>query len=244
MVTTAEGSGGIPESIPVAAHEHIFQWLEKYIDDRQIEIGGALPSEDEIMRETQMSRTTVREAITRLRALGIVATRRKRGMWLTRSPKLLDLVRILSGPEIPPGFMGHAGGYRCALELGFASEIFQRATPEDVAELRRIYEKMVETGSNPDAWNDYDRQFHLKLIAFSRNEIAIWMSQLLNPFFETLRPMVPPLSEHVRVLHEGIVVALERRDADAFYQGIYEHDFWKLSFDKVSWFAYPTTAGR
>ncbi|HPK02124.1 MAG TPA: FCD domain-containing protein [Candidatus Sumerlaeota bacterium] len=242
MMRSAQASAREPAAKPdaspnqeAAAYEQIFQWLEDYIDRNEVQLGDPLPSEDEIMRETQMSRSSVREAITRLRALGIVDTRRKRGMWLVRSPRLLDLIRLLSRPNIPPNFMGHAFGYRCALELGLCSEIFRRATPQDIAELRAIFEKMVEHGHQPKVWNDYDRQFHLKLIAITGNEIAIWMSQLLNPFFQTLSQYTTSLSDHVRALHESIVTSLEQRNAEAFYQAMHEHNYWKLAFDKLEW---------
>ena len=219
----------------VTTYEQIFQWFEAYIENNGIKTGDPLPSEDDIMQETKMSRSSVREAITRLRALGIVDTRRKRGMWLVRSPKLLDLVRLLNSTQIPQDQMGHVGGYRCAMELGFWSEIYSNATPDGIAELRAIYEKMVENGNTPGVWNDYDRKFHLKLISFARNNIAIWLSQLLNPFFKTLSVYVPPLSEYVRVLHEAIVVALEERNSEAFYHALHEHNFWKLAADRYDW---------
>lgn len=232
---TAKQESNTPSPPSEAAYETIFQWFENYVAKNDIKIGGSLPSEDHIMAETQMSRSSVREAITRLRALGIVDSRRKRGMWLVRSPRLLDLVRLLTSTRIPNEQMGHVGGYRCALELGFWSEIFANAHDSDIAELRTIYEEMVAKRDNPAGWNDCDRRFHLKLIACTQNNVAIWMSELLNPFFETLATYLTPMPEYTRVLHESIVVSLEHRNAEAFYHALHEHNFSKLSANRHAW---------
>lgn len=231
----AEGSDHVEDFSDRTAHDQVFDWFDSYVEDNGLKVGDDLPTEEEIMKSTGISRSTVREAITRLRALGIVESKRKRGMRLMRSPALLDLIRLLSAAHISKNDMGHVGGVRCALELGFCSEIYRRATNEDIIQLRQIFNEMVASSEDPAAWNACDRRFHEKLIGITGNKMAIWLSQMLVPFFDTLVMHLTPLPDHVRSLHESIVVALEQRDYDAFYDSIFEHNYYKLPHDLYVW---------
>ena len=211
--------------------DQILDWFENYVQENNITIGGSLPSEDQIMQETGVSRSSVREAIVRLRALGIVDIRRRRGMRLQRSPSLLELLRLLASDFLPHNLIGHVGGFRCALEMGMQTEIYRRATTEDVHEIRNIYEQMVVYSLEPDKWNNLDRNFHKKLIRITGNKVAIWLSQLLDPFFKYHRSHVSSMSENTRILHYRIVIALENKDAEGFYKAIYDHNQWKLPYE-------------
>jgi GntR family transcriptional regulator, transcriptional repressor for pyruvate dehydrogenase complex len=211
--------------------DQVLDWFEKYVQENNIAIGGSLPSEDQIMQETGVSRSSVREAIVRLRAVGVVDIRRRRGMRLQRSPSLLDLLRLLACDFLPHNLIGHVGGFRCALEMGMQTEIFHRATKEDISELRCIFEEMVAQSSEPNKWHYLDRSFHKKLISITENKVAIWLSQLLDPFFESFRAHVSSMSENTRDIHARIVEGLEKRDADAFYKSIWDHNHWKLPYE-------------
>ncbi|MFH1741268.1 MAG: GntR family transcriptional regulator, partial [bacterium] len=118
----------------------IFTWIATYIEKNGVDIGDPLPAEDFIVQQTKMSRNCVREALSQLRALGIIDSRKKRGMRLRRSMALLGLIRVLTQENPPQGMVGHMGAFRCAVEIGLAPEVFRRATNQDIMELRRIYE--------------------------------------------------------------------------------------------------------
>lgn len=209
----------------------IFDWFEKYVQTHSLDIGDPLPTVERIMQETGMSRSSVREAMTRLQTIGVVDIRRKRGMILRRSPSLLELIRAINSDVLPHDLVGHFGGFRCALELGLESEIFQRATSQDSAELRAIYEEMMAHCDDPDHWHDLDRRFHERLLRITSNKVVIWLSQLLLPFFETYRGHVSSISERTKEIHGYIVAGLENRNPDLFHKGIWEHDHWKLAYE-------------
>ena len=224
------------------ACDQILNWFEQYITDQKIAIGDTLPSEDFIVQATKMSRTSVREAFTRLRALGVVESRRKRGMKLMRSPALLDLARLLGNSHIDEELIGHVGGFRSALEIGLESEIFKRTTNDDIAELQRIYKAMVAHADDPDLWNNLDCAFHEKLIRITDNKVAIWLSQLFKPFFQVVRGHVTSMSDITRERHRRVLTALENRDPVAFHDAMREHHYRKLSFENYDALGYAAPA--
>lgn len=218
-----------------SATEQILTWFEDYVERYGVKVGDALPSEDEIMRATATSRSSVREAINQMKALGVVDSRRKRGMRLERPPQLLELIRMLGSRTIPRELLGHVGSFRCALEFGLATEIFRKATDQDVAELRTIVDKMAAHRNEPKVWNEWDCHFHEKMLSIPQNKIAIWLSHILNPYFVTISDSIPPMIDSTRMLHNRIVEALEQRDFAKFYKAVYDHDYHKLSTNMELW---------
>jgi DNA-binding FadR family transcriptional regulator len=204
-------------------------WIERYIHDNDVAVGDALPTEEEIVRQTKLSRTSVREGLTKLRALGLIETRRKRGMRLTRSIALLDFVRLLSSNVLPPELASHVKGFRSAVELGLGPEVFRQCQPAEVRKLQRIYEQMVVEADNPEVWPRLDREFHLTLVSISRNKLAVWFHQLLDPFFRAYAPSEYPVKQEILDRHRQIVQALSDRDPYLFDHALREHHLRKLS---------------
>ncbi|MEX2168557.1 MAG: FCD domain-containing protein [Pirellulales bacterium] len=227
----SNAENGSPHSEPSV--DNVVDWIEHYIHDQKISIGDPLPTEEEIVRETQLSRTSVREGLTRLRALGVIDTKRKRGMRLTRSVALLDLVRLLGSSELPDNLKAHVKGFRSAVELGIAPEVFRRCHPADIQELRQIYEQMVRKAGDPEVWPHLDCQFHLKLVSISGNQLAQWFHQLLEPFFRAYAPPTYPVAPEILERHRHIVEALAKKDPYRFDHAMREHHLHKLTAD--SW---------
>ena len=189
--------------------DSFLDWIEQYIEDNNVQVGDPLPTEEEIVKQTQLSRTSVREGLPRLRALGVVETKRKRGMRLTRSAALLDLVRLLSQSEIPREMMSHVKSFRSAVELGLGPEIFKQCRPSHIKTLRQIYDRMVEEADNPEVWPELDRDFHMTLVSISGNRLADWFHQLLDPFFQAFAPAEYPVSDDILDRHMQIIVPLK-----------------------------------
>jgi GntR family transcriptional regulator, transcriptional repressor for pyruvate dehydrogenase complex len=227
--TSADKTAAVAVGDGNGAPVDVVGWIERYIHDNDVAVGDALPTEEEIVKQTRLSRTSVREGLTKLRALGLIETRRKRGMRLTRSVALLDFVRLLSSPVLPPELASHVKGFRSAVELGLGPEVFRQCQPADVRKLQGIYEQMVAEADNPEAWPRLDREFHLTLVSISRNKLAVWFHQLLDPFFRAYAPSEYPVKKEILDRHRQIVQALSDRDPYLFDHALREHHLRKLS---------------
>ncbi|WP_427136447.1 FadR/GntR family transcriptional regulator [Pseudarthrobacter sp. S9] len=53
-------------------HQLVLQWIEKQLIDGQLTVGGRLPAERTLAEQLEVSRTSVREAIRILEAMGVV----------------------------------------------------------------------------------------------------------------------------------------------------------------------------
>lgn len=185
--------------------------------------GEKLPTEAEIMEEFGVSRTVVREAISRLQAAGLVETRHGVGTFAVGlgegstfriSPEQLgtlqDVIAVLE--------------LRIAVETESAALAAVRRTPENVQGLRnalRAFIAAVEEGR--DAVGP-DFQFHLEIARATQNHHFVDLMGTLGGMMiprARLEPTVPLTPERQAYLrrvnseHESIVEAIAMQDPEA-----------------------------
>src|SRR3954468_10736606 len=69
--------------------------LRDYLKKKSFKPGDSLPSEQQLAESLGVSRNVLREALSRLRMLGIIETKKKRGMLLASPDILLSFERVL-----------------------------------------------------------------------------------------------------------------------------------------------------
>lgn len=212
----------------------VLQKIEDYISDNNIKIGDALPSEDFFVSYTSASRTSVREAITRMRSMGIIESRRRRGMKLIRSVALMDFIHFLTDEQPSTETLGHLGEFRSALELGLVPKIFRRITGDEVAALRKTYEQLAACLQDEAAWVEYNREFHRILIGATGNKMASWFWNMLHPFYQSLVSSSVDEREASLKRHLGIILALEKRDPFLFQQAMHEHHLARIDYQTTA----------
>src|SRR5258708_6710094 len=134
-------------TLPIAPRRRMRSLAQEVVDalTAQIEAGtlrpgDKLPTETEVMKAQGVSRTVVREAISRLQASGFVETRHGIGSFVLerkRQPVGIDPATITTIRDVLAILE-----LRISLESECASLAAQRATPEAVAALRRALRKM------------------------------------------------------------------------------------------------------
>src|SRR5690606_15714248 len=70
--------------------------LRQYFTDNKFKPGDALPNEIEIARQLNVSRNVVREALSRLRMLGMIEARPRRGMVMAQPDLLAGLEKVMN----------------------------------------------------------------------------------------------------------------------------------------------------
>lgn len=130
-----------------------------------------LPTEAELALRYDVSRTTVREALSRLRSEGIVVSRRGSGSYVQRMPA--------SGPAAGPQIRSIADiesyyAFRMCVEAGAAEMAAQMRTEADLATIRAAYAALDLTLEHGTSGVEEDLQLHLAIARASH-----------NPFFAT-----------------------------------------------------------
>jgi GntR family transcriptional regulator, transcriptional repressor for pyruvate dehydrogenase complex len=193
------------------------------IRDGSLASGEKLPTEAAIMEEFGVSRTVVREAISRLQAAGLVATRHGVGTFVVG----------LGDPStfrISPEHLGTLQDVIAVLELRIAVETesaalaAMRRTPANVETLRkalRTFMSALEQGRDAVG---ADFQFHLEIARATQNHhFADLMATLGGMMIPRARleppgPLTPERQAYLRRVnaeHESIVDAIAQQDPEA-----------------------------
>lgn len=160
-----------------------------------------------------VSRTPVREAISRLEQEGIVENIARRGAFVVRKSKreILDIVDVWA-----------------ALESMAARLATSRASDAEIAELRSNFTTMdgAEARAHIDEYSDTNIEFHQTIIRLAHSELINQMADQL--FFHMRAIRASTIKDRDRVArsvmdHSRIIEVLEERDAYRAEQLVRDH---------------------
>jgi Transcriptional regulators len=193
--------------------------LREYFHKRNYKPGDALPTENEMAQSLGVSRNVVREALSRLRMLGIVESRKKRGMVMSKPDILGSFERVLDPTFIDEDTLKDIFELRLALEMGLPDLLFPRLTNEHVATLDKIARE-EETSDTFRIQNEI--AFHGKLYEITGNNTMKRFQNMLLPIFAYVLTMEKkPIRG--KISHSGLVELLKTGNKEAFRQGMLEH---------------------
>ena len=158
--------------------------LREYFSENDLKPGDPIPKEIDLAQSLGVSRTVVREAILRLRTLGLVESKKHRGMVLTEPDVLNGFQKVLDPKLLGTETLRDIFELRLILEMGISEMLFARKTQEDLDELEKIVEKGDKSGCDTTTFGlDHEIEFHGKLYQISGNEtLHRFQSMLLQVF--------------------------------------------------------------
>lgn len=194
--------------------------LRDYLQEKKLVVGDGLPSEMEIAEALGVSRNILREALSRLRMLGIITTKKKIGMVLAHPDVLGSLEKVLQPQLVDASTLQDIFELRLVLELGMADLLFMRIDDHHLQELEKIVKNDDRTLTTFRIKNEI--AFHGKLYEITGNETLKRFQSMLMPLFDyvlkTEKRVVTP-----KVSHADLVELIKKGDKDAFKKGMEEH---------------------
>ncbi len=185
--------------------------------------GALLPSQRQLSEECDLSRATVREAITELELKGLIQTRHGDG---SRCVNLLEshFKLPLEGIGDNLAFQLQVLEMRATLEGEAAYYCALRATDDELTQIDEEYARMVlrSEGQSTLGKAKADLKFHMMIAASSHNLLLISFSQLFyNRYFNAIYGVLNRNQKRygrypdgIRAQHSAIHQALMARDAD------------------------------
>jgi DNA-binding FadR family transcriptional regulator len=197
----------------------------KYLIDHKFKPGDPLPKEIEFVESMGVSRSVVREALSRLKMLGILKSYKRRGLEVAQPDILIGFDRVIIPHILDHKTMKELFELRLILEMGLADILFIRKTDESIEELRQILKK--EKSSRTRAISiESEVAFHGKLYEIAGNTTLKRMQAILWPVFEYLEQIElekgeePYMSE---VSHSMLVDIIENGTPEEYQESIKTH---------------------
>ena len=204
--------------------------LREYLKKKSFKPGDSLPKELELAEALGVSRNVLREALSRLRMLGMVETKKKRGMVLSRPDILGSLERVLDPLIIDDNTLQDIFELRLTLEVGLADILYLRKTKKDVDELEQIAKNQKVDSGRQTFRIKNEIAFHSKIYQTTGNETLKRFQNMLLPIFGYLVDLekVPIVG---KVTHLDLVNILKKGTKEEFRQGMIKH--LQHQFDKL-----------
>lgn len=191
--------------------------------------GDRLPSERELCERFGVSRVTVREALRVLEAGGLVDIRvGARGGAFVTSPTsqqvgegLADLLNLspLTARDVTEA--------RQVFELGIVPIVVERATDEDIADLREMLRNHREALDRGDYEMAMSAEFHVRIAASTHNPaIEMLVQSFHGPLLMSLltaKELAPLMGQRGAEEHTAIVDAIAARDVERATSIMSEH---------------------
>lgn len=194
----------------------IFEKLEELIESGFWKPGERIMTEAELSQRFNVGRSTVREALDRLKSQGMICSYPGRGTFINPPP--VPDPELLS-PALPERLtrkeLLEVMDFRFCIEPVIASLASQHANKEEIETLRVLTDRMK---SDPlqvsDAYAETDLQFHILMAESSRNPLFLSAMRTAKPYMMKqhlltssvleMRPMGPRY-------HYQLIEALEER---------------------------------
>ncbi|WP_371827885.1 FadR/GntR family transcriptional regulator [Litchfieldella anticariensis] len=210
---------------------HVADQLEALITQGRVPVGQKLPTENSLCDSFGVSRTVIREAITHLKSLGLVETRRGVGTTVLRSTTIEARPAERINPTTVEDIL-HVLELRLTLEPAAAELAALRHDEDDRKALQARHEAFINAHAEKSQARVEDYEFHHAIAKATKNPF-------FNRFYEQLNQSVIPRAkllsidinpaaserylERVQEEHAYILEAILSRDAEAARETMFQH---------------------
>lgn len=210
---------------------HVADQLETLITQGKVAVGEKLPTENRLCDSFGVSRTVIREAITHLKSLGLVETRRGVGTTVLRSTSIEARPAERINPTTVEDIL-HVLELRLTLEPAAAALAAERHDAEDRRILEAKHAAFIRAHEEKSQARVEDFEFHHAIARATKNpffnQFYEQLSQSVIPRAKLLSIDINPVSaeryiERVQQEHAYILEAILARDAEAARETMFQH---------------------
>jgi GntR family transcriptional regulator, transcriptional repressor for pyruvate dehydrogenase complex len=228
VVPKAQGRLEVTKIVPLKFADQLYEEIMAAIVNGKLPEGKKLPSEIKLAASFGVSRPVVREALSRLRADGVVLSRRGSGSYVQRKPssQLLSLAPIGGIADLMRCFE-----FRVALEGEAAALAANRRTEDDLAEINAALDDLEDAIAHNRVGTNADMRFHNAIAAASKNKLfTMTLKTLADVIFQSVtvaRQLTLQASTKrlltVQAEHYRIFEAIRNEDANGARKAVRLH---------------------
>lgn len=217
-----------PISVPKAS-DILAEQLRNKILNGDIARGEALPAERELVSESGLSRSSVRDALRLLEVEGLIVTRPGRtGGSTVRLPGRDSVARpmelFVKSHEI---HLGSLLDCRLAIEPFLALRAAENRTDDDLVKMQQLHKQFVATTSNIGEYKRLNLDWHMAVAQASHNELLIaFMEAISNPILDAAgyqQVTTAKIREEAKKAHGAILEAIRKQEPELARRRMEKH---------------------
>lgn len=205
--------------------DQVEERIRTYFMQQGFKPGDPLPKETEMADALGVSRNVVREALSRLRMLGLVDTKKRRGMVLAEPDLLSSLERVLDPKLLGSDSIRDLFSLRLVMEVGMSDLLFMNRTAEDLKFLEKVVSDEEKKARTPKDHIRYELEFHGRLYRMTGNNFLRRFTNLLVPIFDHWLAYEAEIGTILTgtVNHRGLFHELQTGTPDSFRTAMHRH---------------------
>jgi DNA-binding FadR family transcriptional regulator len=219
------------QSHTVTLVDQVEDKLLTYFKEKDLKTGDAIPNETELAAALGVARSVLREALSRLKMMGMIESRTRRGMTLTEPSILGGMKRVVDPRILSEDSLFDLLQFRIALEIGMCSSLFRNLTDKDVQELDEIV-RMGIAFANNEYSPVSEFSFHARLYEITGNKTIAEFQNIVHPVMVFVKDRFKSIIEPVNiklekkkqiVTHADLLDFIKRRDENGYRKALERH---------------------
>lgn len=199
-------------------YEQVAEQIRNRIQQGEVKPGERLESVEQLAKRFQVGRSTIREALSALRAMGLVDIRQGEGTFVTR----LDMSKLAEPignfARINKKEMLEFFEVRKIIESGAASIAATKRTQKHLDAMREALEAMDQALGGDNLGELADARFHMAIAEATQNSVLLkMMHQISDTLQDTMRE-----SRRLWLFSENATLERLHQEHGAIYRAIEE----------------------
>jgi DNA-binding FadR family transcriptional regulator len=216
---------------PVKANrisDEISNQIRDVLISGKVQAGDRLPTERQLAEQFGASRASVREALRGLEQQGVITIKKgvNGGVFVAHVDATLVARPMETLFRLKKITIQDITEARLVCEPAAARLAAERASAEDLAEMRQVITHMEDAVRRGHTFRSYDLAFHRLIARASRNPIIEMLAQSMlevaSQYITRLKPSIETL-EHVCKCHTDVHDAIQARDGELAYRTMRDH---------------------
>ncbi|BBI33735.1 FadR/GntR family transcriptional regulator [Cohnella abietis] len=212
-------------------YEEIKDQLHRMIVDGKLKVGDKLPSTKEMSESFGVGRSTTREALSALKAMGLIEIRQGGGCRVIRNTASEITLPELDSLRMNRETLLELLEARQALEVSNATVAARKRTDDDLSEFKALIEAMERSVGHDMEGERTDLLFHLTLAKATHNSIMVRLFESIANQLETAIKEIrrvelysnQQVAQRLYLEHSAIYEAVRNQDPELAGQTMKQH---------------------
>jgi GntR family transcriptional repressor for pyruvate dehydrogenase complex len=206
--------------------DEIVERLVSYILHEDLKPGDKLPTERELMSRLSVGRSTLREAIKTLSAVGVLEVKQGSGTFVGQGNVSILTKPLAWGLLLSQDSVEHVIEARGVIEVALAGWAAERATEAEISSISRILDSLEASQFDMETYVEHDLEFHVAIAQAAHNPMV---SLILSLIQQVLRIWMKVTyiesggATDSMILHRKIFNAIQSHDARAAREQMEDH---------------------
>lgn len=174
-------------------YEEVAEQLMALIKSGELLPGDRLDSVEELSRQFDVGRSTIREALTALRAMGLIEMKQGEGTFVKNFDGRTLGIPLASALLMTKKDIAELLEVRRVLEVGMVKSAAENRTMEDLAALKGHLQEMYDHTDQPKIAEQADLAFHYAIAKATHNE-------MLQSLFKTVNDVMSEVIHDTRLI--------------------------------------------